>query len=130
MRIITITLLLTFLISGCKKEESKENGPEINITSPTSEDMPVPGSLVEINATITDDDEIHDVTINITNDYSTEPASIEMIFDHIHKTAFSIDTLFPADIPSGSMANYTVQISAEDMSGNCNSESVTFHVMD
>ena len=132
MRAITIFLMLTFLIIGCKKDESipKENGPTINIISPTSEDMPATGSIVEINATITDDDEVHDVTINITSDYSTEPASIEIIFDHIRNTVFNIDTSFIADIPSGLMANYTIQISAEDMSGNSNSESVTFHVMD
>ena len=132
MRAITIFLMLTFLIIGCKKDESipKENGPTINIISPTSEDMPATGSIVEINAAITDDDEVHDVTINITNDYSTEPASIEIIFDHIHNTVFNVDTSFIANIPSEEMANYTIQISAEDMSGNSNSESVTFHVMD
>ena len=92
--------------------------------------MPGTGSIVEINAAITDDVEVHDVTINITSDYSTEPALIEIIFDHIHNTVFNVDTSFIADIPSGSMANYTIQISAEDMSGNSNSESVTFHVMD
>ena len=85
---------------------------------------------LQINAIITDDDEVHDVTINITSDYSTDPASIEIIFDHIHNSVFNVDTSFIADIPSGSMANYTIQISAEDMSGNSNSESVTFHVMD
>ena len=132
MRLATTFLILTFLIIGCKKEESSptENGPTINIISPTSQDMPATGSIVEINADITDDDEVHDVTINITSDYSTDPASIEIIFDHIHNTVFNVDTSFIADIPSGSMANYTIQISAEDISGNSNSESVTFHVMD
>ena len=137
MRLATTFLILTFLIIGCKKEESSpeessltENGPTINIISPTSQDMPATGSIVEINAAITDDDEVHDVTINITSDYSTDPESIEIIFDHIHNTVFNVDTSFIADIPSGSMANYTIQISAEDMSGNSNSESVTFHVMD
>ena len=132
MRIATTFLILAFLIVGCKKEESNptENGPAINIISPTSQDIPTTGSIVEINAAITDDDDVHDVTINITNDYSTEPASIEIIFDHIHHTIFNVDTSFVADIPSGSMANYTIQISAEDISGNSNSASVTFHVMD
>ena len=132
MRLATTFLILTFLIIGCKKDESSpiENRPAINIISPTSQDMPTTGSIVEINAAITDDDEVHDVTINITSDYSTDPASIEIIFDHIHNSVFNVDTSFIADIPSGSMANYTIQISAEDMSGNSNSESVTFHVMD
>ena len=132
MRIATTLLILAFLIFGCTKDESNptENGPTINIISPTSQDMPATGSTIEINAAITDDDEVHDVTINITSDYSTDPASIEIIFDHIHNTVFNVDTSFIADIPSGSMANYTIQISAEDMSGNSNSESVTFHVMD
>ena len=132
MRIATIFLMISFLIFGCKKEEANpiENGPAINIISPTSQAMPTTGSIVEINATITDNDEIHDVIINITSDYSANPESIEMIFDHIHKTVFNVDTLFIADIPSGSMANYTIQVSAEDMSGNNNSESLTFHVMD
>ena len=132
MRIATLFLILSFLIFGCKKEEANliENGPAINIISPTAQDMPTTGSIVEINATITDNDEIHDVTINITSDYSANPESIEMIFDHIHKTVFNVDTSFIADIPSGSMANYTIQLSAEDMSGNTNSESLTFHVMD
>ena len=132
MRAITIFLMLTFLIIGCKKEESNpaENGPVINIISPSSNDMPAPGSVVEINAIITDDDEVHDVTINISSNYSDAPASIEIIFDHIHNTVFNVDTSFIANIPSGLMADYTIQISAEDMSGNSNSESVSFHVMD
>jgi hypothetical protein len=117
-------------MNGCKKEETIENEMEINISSPTSEHMPATGSLVDIHATISDHDEVHDVTINITSDYSTDPASIEIIFDHIHNTVFNVDTSFIADIPSGSMANYTIQISAKDMSGNSNSKSVTFHVMD
>ena len=132
MRIATIFLILSFSIFGCKKEESNliENGPSINIISPTSQYMPAPGSIVEINATITDNDEITDVIINITSDYSANEESIKMIFDHIHKTVFNVDTSFIADIPSGSMANYTIQVSAEDISGNNNSESLTFHVMD
>ena len=92
--------------------------------------MPAAGSIVEINATIRDDDEVNYVTINVTSNYSEDPASIDIIFDHIHNTAFNVDTSFTAEIPSGSMANYTIQISAEDMSGNSNSESVTFQVVD
>ena len=125
-------LTIAILIFGCEKNEpcSIENGPEITIISPTSQDMPATGSTIEINANITDDDQVHDVTINITSDYSPSPAAIEIFFDHIHNTSFNIDTSFIADIPSGSMANYTVQISAEDMLGNNRSNSVTFHVMD
>ena len=132
MRLSTTLIILSFLIIGCKKDESSpsENGPTINIISPTSQDMPATGSIVEINADITDDDEVHDVIINITSEYSADPASIEIIFDHIHNTVFNVDTSFIADNPSGSMANYTIQISAEDMSGNYNFESVSFHVMD
>ena len=130
MRIITSILLLAFLMNGCKKEETIENEMEINISSPTSGHMPATGSLVEINAIITDHDEVHDVTINITSDYAPSPAAIEIFFDHIHNTTFNIDTSFISDIPSGSMANYTVQISANDMLGNTSSNSVTFHVMD
>ncbi len=65
-------------------------------------------------------DEVHDVTINIISDYSTEPTSLEIIFYHIHNTVFNIDTSFIADIQSRSMANYNIQISAEDISGNSN----------
>ena len=131
MRIDFIFILLSFLVIACTPSETDiENGPEINIISPSSNDMPPTGSLVEINASVTDDDEVHDVTINITSDFSSNPASIEMFFDHIHNTAYNIDTSFVADIPLGAMANYTVQISAEDMLGNSNSKSVTFHVMD
>lgn len=131
MRLDFIFILLSFLVIACTPSETDiENGPEINIISPSSNDMPPTGSLVEINASVTDDDEVHDVTINITSDFSSNPASIEMFFDHIHNTAYNIDTSFVADIPLGAMANYTVQISAEDMLGNSNSKSVTFHVMD
>tara|TARA_B100000475_G_scaffold188862_1_gene159850 strand:- start:4 stop:405 length:402 start_codon:yes stop_codon:yes gene_type:complete len=125
-------LTIAILIFGCEKNEPCciENGPEITIISPTSQDMPATGSTIEINANITDDDQVHDVTINITSDHSTEPANIEIFFDHIHNTIFNIDTSFVADIQSGSMANYTIAISSNDMLGNYNSESVTFHVMD
>ena len=132
MRIVKIFLLTTILMYACKKDgpNTSENGPSINIISPTSEDMPATGSTVLVNATISDEDEIHDITINITSDHSSEPASIDMFFDHIHNTEFNIDTSFIADIPTGTMANYTIIITAEDMLGNANSESVTFHVMD
>ena len=53
--------------------------------------MTAAGSIVEINATITDD-EVNDVTINVTSDYSEDPASIDIIFDHIYNTAFNVDT--------------------------------------
>ena len=128
----TTFIILSLLILGCEKNEpcNSTNGPEITIISPTNQDMPNPGSIVQINANITDDDEINDITINITSDFSNQPANIEMFFDHIHNTTFNIDTSFIADIPSGSMANYTIAISAEDMLGNANSNSITFHVMD
>lgn len=131
MRIISIFLAAIFIIIGCKKEEEKptnNKGPEINISSPTSQDMPVPGSLVEISANITDNDEIHDVEIYITN--NGEGDEYEMEFDHIHNTIFNVDTSFIVNIPSGSMADYTIEIIAKDMLENSNSESVTFHVMD
>ena len=131
MRTPTLFLLLFILVVGCTEEEVKpiNNGPEINIVSPTSDFIPPIGSAVEINANITDENEVHDVTINITNDY-TDTSEIEIFFDHIHNTTFGVDTSFITDIPSGSMANYTIQISAEDMLGNSNSKSVTIHVMD
>ncbi|MDG1718963.1 MAG: hypothetical protein P8H17_03965 [Flavobacteriales bacterium] len=58
MRLATTFLILTFLIIACKKDESDpaENGPTINIISPTSQDMPATGSIVKINTAITDDD--------------------------------------------------------------------------
>ena len=84
--------------------------------------MPATGSWIEINAHITDVNEIHDVTINITSDYATSQEDLEFIFDHIHDSEFNVDTSFIADIPSRSMVNYTVEILAKSISRDSNSE--------
>lgn len=131
LRILSAFFLLAFIFFGCKTNENHnhENGPEIYIISPSNLDSLTSGSLIEINAIVADNKEVHDVTINITSNNSTTKHN-KMFFDHIHNTVFDIDTSFIANIPNGSTANYKVEILAKDMSGNLSSQSITVHVMD
>ena len=126
-----LSILLLFIFSCDTSDNTLEDeiSPEIHIHQPQSTNMPAPGSIVDIDVHVTDNEELHDVDISITAENNAD--NVLMIsFDHIHSTEFTIDTSFVADLHVGMMSNYTVEITAEDYSENITSTSVTFHVMD
>ena len=122
-----------FFIFSCDDNHDDHNhqnsNPEIHIHAPLSTDMPAQNSLVNIDIHVTDDEELHDVWINITAD--NNPNNILNIsYSHIHNTDFMIDTSFITNLHIGDMANYTIEVIAEDFDGKTSSSLVTFHVMD
>jgi len=122
---------LGFIFTSCDPDSADEDktAPEIQIHAPQSTNMPAPGSNVNINAQITDENKIHNIDVHITA--ATNPDTMLMMHvENINSAEFNLDTSFTANIHLGMMSNYTVEIDAEDTSGNISSKSVTFHVMD
>ena len=127
------TIIFYFLsilfISSCNfnKDSNTNNGPDIYIISPVSQDLNLIDSLIKINAVVADNEGVHDVLITIKNDYlSSEETKI--FYDHIHDSAFDIDTSFIVSIPTKNEVTYTVEILAKDMLGNSNNQSVKLNV--
>ena len=130
MKALHTILLTAILFIGCKNnnESIEKNGPDIYIISPLQQDTATYGSTVAISAIVADLNEVHDVRIQITNNHSTSPFKTEFFFDHIHNTIFNIDTSFVADASVDTSINYIIEILANDMSGNLNSESVSINI--
>ena len=136
MNNIFITLLSLFVIfSACKKDDKNTpnaENPTVHFHHPSSSDMPAPGDTVSIEAHATDNNHIQRIRVTIT------PENTNMFPDFVSydlypfnpTTDYHLDTFFVANLHSGTMSNYTIDIEAYDEQNNMGSASVTFHVMD
>jgi hypothetical protein len=124
-------LFLSLAIAGlyaCKKDNNHETDtekPVINIIEPAANDsFPGNGDSVHVELYISDNDELHEVTMKITN-----PADSIVFSDsaHLDQSSFSYHRHY---YPSGISATTAMKlsVSASDHHGNVDTKSLTFYL--
>ena len=123
MKKFSILLLIATCaaFAACKKSSAGDSEkPTINVTSPQANQQFNPGQVIQIMATITDNSELHDVSLEITN----KATSAILVHNHYHVDlmTYNLNETYTA----GAGITYKMKIGATDHSGN--TAEVTFEV--
>ena len=123
---VAITTSITLgITTSCNKEEVDAEKPVITYSEPVMNDTIVlaSGGAVHIEFSLSDNDELHEVDVNVTNggtNIFTQSA-------HIDASTYTFHEHFePAGITS--LTPLTLQIDFSDHSANADSKTVTFYV--
>lgn len=120
---LAVLSALVITITGCKKPENEK--PEIEITSPADNAMITTGSTIAITGTVTDNDELHEMSIKVMR--HSDDSLIQAWYPTVHAMesyAFS-ETL---TINVSAETEYHLEVEAEDHDGNKTSAERHFSV--
>jgi hypothetical protein len=114
------TLLLVFFVSSCSKSSGDDQAPVIVINTPLANETVAPDAVVTVMATVTDDDEIHEIHLDIT-----KKSTNNVMHYHYHPDvkSFNIDETFTA--VAG--ATYQIKVESDDHSGNKSEKEIEIH---
>lgn len=122
---ISVSILALFLFS-CKKDKEDKEKPYIGIVEPTQGDTQ---SLskdpeVHIEFTASDNDEIHEVSVNLTN---SADSLIYINSKDVDNTVYSFhEHIVPTGIKS--LTKLTLKIEASDHHSNTASKTLQFYI--
>ena len=107
-----VVLLMVAAFAGCKKDKGDTIKPVINVTSPTANQQFSPGQVINITAAISDNAELHDIGLSITN----KGTNAELVHNHYHVdvSSYTLNDTYTA----GAGITYRIKIEATDHSGN------------
>jgi hypothetical protein len=111
MRLFVIAIALICVVA-CKKDSGDTQKPVIVLNSPTGNQQFPAFSTVTISGTIADNDEIHEVHVEVINmNTSTE---IVHVHDHVDAKSYNINQVFTAQAAT----TYKIHVEADDHVGN------------
>ena len=107
-----IVLLAIAVFAACKKSSGDSEKPTINVTSPQANQQFNAGQVISIKATITDNSELHEVSLEITN----KATGAILIHNHYHVDlmTYNLNETYTA----GAGIIYKMKVEATDHSGN------------
>lgn len=106
------TIVLGILLASCHSDSVDDEKPVISITSPTNGQSFTAGQTVTVAATVSDNDEIHEVHLHVINIVT---GVHEILFEeHTDAKTYTLNKTFTAKAG----ANYQVLLEADDHSGN------------
>lgn len=112
MKRLLIVLSATICFCACKKDGGDTEKPSITVSTPTSNQQFTAGQVVNVTATITDNDELHEVHLTVIN----KASGLEVVHQHEHvdvKT-YNLTNTFTA----GAGITYKLKFEADDHAGN------------
>jgi uncharacterized lipoprotein YbaY len=107
-----IALLAVACLAACKKDKGDTEKPTITIMTPTANQQFTPGQVVNISATITDNDGLHEIHLFVTNKASG--ADVVHMAQHVDVKTYNLNNTFTA----GAGITYVLKFAATDHSGN------------
>jgi|SRR6478736_1455356 len=115
-----LTLLFVVFISSCSKSSGDDAAPVIVINSPQANATVAADAVIAVSATITDEDEIHEVHLDIINKTTNEDFHFHY---HPDVKTFNINETFTATAGT----TYKIQVEADDHSGNKSEKEIEIH---
>ena len=109
MKYIALFLCALVLITSCSKET---NRPLMRIISPFNNQVFTSGETVNIRGTISDDTQVHDLHMTITN--TSTGTQIMHLNEHLDTQVYTLSQSFI--VQAGN--SYTIKIEADDHSSN------------
>jgi uncharacterized lipoprotein YajG len=107
-----VFIIALFCLAGCSKSDGDTQKPVIVINTPTANQQFPAFSTVTISGTVADDDQIHEVHVEVINK-NTSTAVIHFQ-DHVDAKSYNINQVFT--VQSG--ITYKIHIEAHDHVGN------------
>ena len=119
MRTFLILLFVVF-ITSCSKSSGDNAAPVIVINSPQANATVAADAVVAVSATITDDGEIHETHLDITNKTTNE-----VMHYHYHPDVktFTLNETFTAVTGT----TYKIEVESDDHSGNKSEKEIEIH---
>lgn len=99
-------------LAACKKDGGDSEKPVINVTSPAANQQFTAGQTVNVVATITDNDELHEVHLTVVN--KTPSAEVVHFHNHVDVKSYSMNESFV--VAAG--VTYNIKVEADDHAGN------------
>jgi hypothetical protein len=109
MRTFVICLLMLGAVISCEKEDKEK--PTINVTSPTPNQQFNAGEVVNIIATISDNNELHEVHLFVDK---TTGGSVVHFMEHLDASTYNLSKPFTAEAG----VTYQIVIQANDHADN------------
>ena len=109
MKYIALFLCPLLALGACKKET---NRPMMRIVSPLNNQVFASGETVYIRGTISDDTQIHDLHMTITN--TSTGTQMMHLDEHLDTQLYTLDQSFIAQAGN----TYTIKIEADDHASN------------
>lgn len=104
--------MAVLLFANCSKNNRDNQPPVINLSSPSNHQTFAVGDKVPITATISDDDELHEVHLYVKN--KATGIDILHVEEHPDTKTFNLSKTFAGQ----SGVTYKIQIEANDHSSN------------
>lgn len=131
--LLALLTLTIFTISCDDAPTTDASGPTIEIMKPVQsnggEYFVDTNNVIEILAKITDNDELHNINLVVTNSYAHGNGETVVAFDetyHEHANSFTLDKTFTIDTACHS--NFYIKVIASDHNNNVTRDSVKVHV--
>jgi hypothetical protein len=120
MRQLLPLIILLLSLGSCSKSSGDDLAPVIVINSPADNATVADDAVVTVAASVTDEGEIHEVHLDITNKTTNE-----VLHYHYHPdiSTFQINETFTA--VNGT--TYTIEVEADDHSGNKSEKEIEIH---
>lgn len=106
-----LVILTVVLYTGCSKSTGDSMKPVIDLQPPTVGTTTGGSKYIAVVATVNDDDEIHEVHLDVTNQ-----SSGEVMHYHYHPDASTF--VVNEQVSAASGAAYKIKVEADDHSGN------------
>ena len=120
---VAIAALLLITVTGCKKENE---APVVTITSPDDEQEFMSGSAVTLTATATDDDELHELHVELL-DHDADTLIME--WDPMVHGEKSYTFTYTFSPTVADTMEYHFEVTASDMDGKTADKERHFMVM-
>jgi hypothetical protein len=112
MKQVLMVFMVMATLSACKKEGGDSERPVISVTSPMANQQFTAGQSVNIVASVTDNDELHEVYLTVVN--KTTNAEVVHFHNHLDLKSYDLNQSFIAAGNTG----YRIKVEAEDHTGN------------
>lgn len=124
------TLLLAMLISSCEEGVAllDEDVPIIKLLSPSSDPLISNGDTLQIQAEISDNDELHQIKAFITRQHSGLLDTVWQLNTHSHTNTYDLYDTYIVEALGGNN-RFELVIIASDHNENEGRESLTFNIL-
>lgn len=130
---ITATVFALLGLVACDKDEhnhddhTDKTAPTINIISPVGTEMMMSGDTVKIQAEVTDNDELHEVSLSVTRTHMGNTEEVMHKHYHSHTDKLTITEDYVIAVP-GMHNDFKFIIKATDHNNNLNTDTAHLHV--
>ena len=128
---LVITVLLSAMLISCDKDNDNQDNesPVITILQPTIGQTYTSGDTVHIQAAISDNDQLHDISAVISRTFNEDTEDVWTLETHSHDETFDLFGWYVIEVP-GMHNDFVLSVTASDHNGNEETQSFEFHVME